>query len=246
LKFADRIAGVSRSSAIEFASYGTMLSSQGLPSPVTVAVPLPVEFAARQAPATIDTVAPATIDTVAPATIDTVAPATVSDGETTTDDPTRPEVVVVGSHDARKNHLAVLHAAEVLWQRGVRFRLSFIGSGGSNQEFLRRLRLLQHRGRDVRLRTGLSDAQLEQAVADARFTVFPSLHEGFGLPVAESLALGTPVITSDFGPTVESASGGGALLVDPRDDRSLTDGMRVLVTDDKELARLRAEIAARP
>ena len=54
-----------------------------------------------------------------------------------------------GSHDARKNHMAVLHAAEVLWQRGVRFRLSFIGSGGSNQEFLRRVAVLQHRGRAV-------------------------------------------------------------------------------------------------
>src|SRR6185312_11602725 len=245
LKFADRIAGVSRSSAIEFASYGTMLSSQGLPSPVTVAVPLPVEFAARQAPATIDTVAPATIDTVAPATIDTVAPATVSDGETTTDDPTRPEVVVVGSHDARKNHLAVLHAAEVLWQRGVRFRLSFIGSGGSNQEFLRRLRLLQHRGRDVRLRTGLSDTQLEQAVADARFTVFPSLHEGFGLPVAESLALGTPVITTFYGSTAEIADGGGAITVDPRDDASLTEAMQRLLASDEQIDRLRAEIGRR-
>jgi len=229
LKFADRIAGVSRSSAIEFASYGTMLSSQGLPSPVTVAVPLPVEFATRQAPAANDT----------------VAPATVSDRETTTDDPTRPEVVVVGSHDARKNHLAVLHAAEVLWQRGVRFRLSFIGSGGSNQEFLRRLRLLQHRGRDVRLRTGLSDAQLEQAVADARFTVFPSLHEGFGLPVAESLALGTPVITTCYGSTAEIADGGGAITVDPRDDASLTEAMQQLLASDEQIDRLRAEIGRR-
>jgi glycosyltransferase involved in cell wall biosynthesis len=237
LKFADRIAGVSRSSATEFASYGTMLSSQGLPSPVTVAVPLPVEFAARQAPATVDTVAPATIDTV--------APATVSDGETTTDDPTRPEVVVVGSHDARKNHLAVLHAAEVLWQRDMRFRLSFIGSGGSNQEFLRRLRLLQHRGRDVRLRTGLSDAQLERAVADARFTVFPSLHEGFGLPVAESLALGTPVITTFYGSTAEIADGGGAITVDPRDDASLTEAMQRLLASDEQIDRLRAEIGRR-
>ena len=54
LKFADRIAGVSRSSAAEFAAYGSMLSSQGLPSPVTLAVPLPVEFAAPESDPTGD------------------------------------------------------------------------------------------------------------------------------------------------------------------------------------------------
>ena len=40
--------------------------------------------------------------------------------------------------------------------------------------------------------------------------VFPSVHEGYGLPVAESLALGTPVITTEYGSTAEIAAGGGA------------------------------------
>lgn len=230
LKFADRIAGVSRSSTAEFAAYGSMLSSQGLPAPATVAVPLPVEFAAADEAESASS--PPAVDPT---------PAE----ETTTEDPTRPEVVVVGSHDARKNHLAVLHAAEVLWQQGVRFRLSFIGSGGSNQEFLRRLRLLAHRGRAVRLRIGLSDAQLRRAVADARFTVFPSLHEGYGLPVAESIALGTPVITTFYGSTAEIAQEGGAITVDPRDDASLTAAMRQLLTTETEIDRLRAEIERR-
>jgi glycosyltransferase involved in cell wall biosynthesis len=226
LKFADRIAGVSHSSAAEFAAFGSMLSSQGLPAPVTVAVPLPVEFAAPDA--------------------GTAGSAGPQGHPTGGDDPARPEVVVVGSHDARKNHQAILHAAEILWQEGVRFRLSFIGSGGSNEQFLRRVRLLEHRGRDVRLRMGLSDAQLRDAVAQARFTVFPSLHEGYGLPVAESLALGTPVITTTYGSTGEIAADGGALTVDPRDDASLTGAMRLLLTADDEIDRLRAEIGRRP
>ena len=67
----------------------------------------------------------------------------------------------------------------------------------------------------------------------ARFTVFPSLNEGFGLPLAESLACGTPAVTSDFGSMREIVDGGGgALLVDPRDDHSVADGMRSLLTDD--------------
>lgn len=76
--------------------------------------------------------------------------------------------------------------------------------------------------------------------------MFPSLHEGFGLPVVESLAHGTPVITSDFGSTAQSGAAGGTVLVDPRDDDALTGAMRTLLTDDDVLARLRAEIARRP
>lgn len=220
LKFADRVAGVSRSSAAEFASFASMLSSQGLPGPGTVEVQLPVEFAVQD-------------EATEPAA---VRPSPSGAG---------PEVVVVGSHDPRKNHLAILHAAEVLWQHGQRFRLSFVGSPGSNEEFLTRVKRLQHRGRDVHLRTGLSDAQLRAAVSGARFTVFPSLHEGYGLPVAESLALGTPVITTSYGSTAEIAEGGGAITVDPRDDAALTAAMRRLLTSDEDIERLRAEIRER-
>ena len=218
LKFASRIAGVSRSSTREFASYGSMLSSQGLPAPATVAVPLPVEFGGTDTP---------------------------QGGRALTAAPGRWDVVVVGSHDTRKNHLAVLHAAELLWKDGLHFRLTFIGGGGSNLEFLRRIEVLRYRGRNLELRTAVSDDELQAAVSGARFTVFPSLHEGYGLPVAESLALGTPVITTDYGATAEIAEGGGAVTVDPRNDAALAAAMRRLLTDDSEITRLRAEIRAR-
>ena len=232
IKFADRIAGVSYSSTAEFAAFSSMLSAQGLTGPATVAVPLPVEFAVQDQPTT-DALTEAT-DSVArwPATPGSPA------------DPV-PDVVVVGSHDPRKNHLAILHAAEVLWHRGQRFRLSFVGSPGSNEEFLTRVQRLRHRGRDVRLRTGLSDAALRDAVSTARFTVFPSLHEGYGLPVAESLALGTPVVTTSYGSTAEIAQDGGAITVDPRDDTALTQAMERLLTSDEDIDRLRAQIRER-
>lgn len=85
-----------------------------------------------------------------------------------------------------------------------------------------------------------------EAYAGARFTVFPSLHEGYGLPVAESLAYGTPVITSSYGSTAEIAAAGGCVLVDPRDDDQLVAAMRRLLTDDAELERLRGEARGRP
>ena len=156
-----------------------------------------------------------------------------------------PMVLVVGSHEPRKNHLAVLHAAEILWREGVQFSLEFIGGSGWGEEFPRRAAALTAAGRAIQVRKGVSDADLDRAYAEASFTVFPSVHEGYGLPVAESLAHGTPAITSNFGSTAEIGAGGGALLVDPRNDRELTDAMRTLLTGPAELARLRAQIAGR-
>ncbi len=158
----------------------------------------------------------------------------------------QPTVLIVGSHEPRKNHLAVLHAAEVLWREGLRFSLLFIGGSGWGDEFPRRTTELQKAGRAIDVRRAVPEVELERAYASAAFTVFPSLHEGFGLPVAESLLHGTPVVTTNFGATAETGAHGGALLIDPRSDTALTDAMRTLLTDDATLQRLRQQIASRP
>jgi glycosyltransferase involved in cell wall biosynthesis len=157
-----------------------------------------------------------------------------------------PSVVVVGSHEPRKNHLAVLHAAELLWREGFDFTLTFIGGSGWGEEFPRRVAELQGVGRPIRVRLAVSDEELSRAYASASFTVFPSLHEGFGLPVAESLSYGTPVITTGYGSTAEIGGAGGCVLVDPRDDAALTGAMRRLLGEPEVLRGLRAQIAQRP
>jgi glycosyltransferase involved in cell wall biosynthesis len=92
----------------------------------------------------------------------------------------------------------------------------------------------------------MSDTMLWAAYRLARCMVFPSLNEGFGLPVAEALSCGTPVVTSDYGSMAEIAADAGALLVDPRDDHSIAAGMRTLLTDDEVHRRLAAAARARP
>ena len=83
--------------------------------------------------------------------------------------------------------------------------------------------------------------ELHNAYSRARFTVFPSLHEGFGLPVAESLEHGTPVITTNYGSTEEIGRDGGAILIDSNDDEELVAAMRRLLTDDELIEQLRRE-----
>jgi glycosyltransferase involved in cell wall biosynthesis len=159
-----------------------------------------------------------------------------------------PLVLVVGSHEPRKNHLSVLHAAELLWREGHKFSLTFVGGNSWNSEaFQATLSALAAAGRPVESISAASDDLLWGGYRVARFTVFPSLNEGFGLPLAESLACGTPAVTSGYGSMREIVDGGGgALLVDPRDDHSVAGGMRALLTDDGLLSTLRDQARSRP
>lgn len=226
VKFASRMAGVSASAASEIAGFAAALPTQGLTGPKVVEVPL---GAPRADPASLRSAPFRDASTSADTTLVGLPPT----------------VLVVGSHEPRKNHLAVLHSAEILWREGRQFSLLFIGGSGWGEEFPHRAEELRAKGRPISVRRAVSEAELDKAYRSARFTLFPSLHEGFGLPVVESLARGTPVITSGYGSTAQSASSGGALLIDPRDDRSLTEAMRTLLTDDEILAKLRDEIANR-
>ncbi|WP_426592768.1 glycosyltransferase family 4 protein [Cellulomonas sp. McL0617] len=158
-----------------------------------------------------------------------------------------PLVLVVGSHEPRKNHLAVLHAAELRWRAGDRFSLTFVGGNSwASQDFTAALADAQRAGRPVETASRVPDRLLWAAYRLARLTVFPSLNEGFGLPVAESLAAGTPVVTSAYGSMREIAQLGGAVLVDPRDDHAIATALGRLLNDDELLAELREQARARP
>jgi glycosyltransferase involved in cell wall biosynthesis len=83
-------------------------------------------------------------------------------------------------------------------------------------------------------------AQLVPLIRGARALLFPSLYEGFGLPVLEAMTLGTPVMTSNSGALAE-ISGEAALLVDPLSIESITAAIQTLDADND----LREELAAR-
>lgn len=91
-------------------------------------------------------------------------------------------------------------------------------------------------GVDARVVGQVSDADLAVLLNRATALVVPSLSEGFGLPLLEGMAAGTPVLTSDAAALVEVA--GGAALAVPLTD--LVDGLRQITTDDGLRARLRA------
>ncbi|MFL6090652.1 MAG: glycosyltransferase family 4 protein [Aeromicrobium sp.] len=225
IREADRVATISHATADEYRGWRTMCYGRGASGPDIVAVPLPVE--ARE---------PSAEELEQARRLFTLREL--------------PIVLVVGSHEPRKNHIAVLHAADLLWRDGLEFTLAIVGGGSWNaDQYEATVATLAGAGRSLMSMRALPDHLLWAAYKVADFVVFPSLHEGFGLPVAESLAAGTPVITSDFGSMREIVAPEGkplgGLLVDPRDDHSIADAMRTLLTDRETAARLAAETRQR-
>jgi glycosyltransferase involved in cell wall biosynthesis len=223
VKHSRRVAAISRSASEEFAGFAAAAAVQGLPTPEVVPCLLPDEG-----------LAPPLRDAPGPSR----TPGATHPSE-------RPIVLAVGSLEPRKNHLGLLFASEVLWREGHEFELELIAGSNWGGVVERRVDELREAGRPVRIRTRVSPEALGAAYAGARFTVLASFHEGFGLPVVESLAAGTPAITSGTGSLAEAAAGGGTVLVDPYDDDALISAMRTLLTDDRMLERLRDEARSR-
>ena len=114
-------------------------------------------------------------------------------------DPDRPHFAVLGTIEPRKNHLLLLN----LWTRFAARppHLYIIGSRGWENEQVVDMLERSHRLRDlVRECRGLDDAEVGAILCTARALLLPSYAEGFGLPLAEALASGVPVICSDIPP----------------------------------------------
>jgi glycosyltransferase involved in cell wall biosynthesis len=89
----------------------------------------------------------------------------------------------------------------------------------------------------------IPDSELAALYRGARCVVYPSLYEGFGLPVLEAMACGTPVVTS-VGTAMEEIAGGAAVLVDPLDVDAIASGIQLATERRDELVALGRERAS--
>jgi glycosyltransferase involved in cell wall biosynthesis len=124
-------------------------------------------------------------------------------------------VLSVGTVEPRKNLARAVEAAE---QVGVELRI--VGPPGWGGVGVESVGLVD-------------DEELARLYRGAQCLLYPSLYEGFGLPVLEAMACGTPVVTSAGGATAEVA-GGAAALVDPLDVESIAAGIRAAVERREE------------
>ena len=146
-----------------------------------------------------------------------------------------PYVLWIGTQEQRKNVIAVLDAFARIAPRHPRLSLVLHGPNGwLGDEVGEGVRHRGMHGRTVVSEGFLPRSELAALYARASAFVYPSLYEGFGLPVLEAMACGTPVVTSNISALPETA-GDAALLVDPLDEEALAEAIEQII-DDPTLA----------
>ena len=148
-------------------------------------------------------------------------------------------ILSVGTTEPRKNILRLVSAFRSLLKRGLKYKLVIAGERGWLSDPLYEF-VEQERLKERVLFTGyVNDRDLPSLYAGATVFAFPSLYEGFGLPVVEAMACGAPTITSNRSSLPEVA-GDAALLVDPEDEGQIKEALQRLLEDEalrQELSR---------
>jgi len=146
----------------------------------------------------------------------------------------RPYVLCVAAQTARKNVAALVPAARALAPEGV----DVVVAGGHRPQFAAEQGL-----EALTLLGAVPDALLPGLYAGAAVFALPSHYEGFGLPVLEAMACGTPVVAADA--TALPATCGGAAVLVPPDGEAFAAALTALLGDDARRDRLRAAGRAR-
>jgi glycosyltransferase involved in cell wall biosynthesis len=138
----------------------------------------------------------------------------------------------VSTIEPRKNHALLLDVWERLLARGIpqktQFRLVLVGRAGwMTDDVMRRIPALGH---SVVHLTGVGDATLHALYAAAAFCLYPSLYEGYGLPVVEAFAFGKPVVASNGG-ALREVAGSVCETWDPTDAPAWEAAIEALIVD---------------
>ena len=145
-----------------------------------------------------------------------------------------PLVLSVGAIQRRKNIARLVEAFEHL---GSEWRLVLAGSFGFQSEQVRERVQSSPRRQDIQVLGYIPDSHLEELYQRASIFAFPSLDEGFGMPILDAMARGVPVLTSNISAMPEVA-GDAALLVDPTDVDAIANGLRRLANQGELRERL--------
>lgn len=146
----------------------------------------------------------------------------------------RPYILYVGNRRVNKNVPGLMRAfaASGLAKQGYMLALT-----GSRDAAVAELEAELGIEGDVHYFGFVSEADLPAVYRGAHMTAFVSLYEGFGLPIIESMACGTPTLTSSVSCMPEVA-GGAALLANPDDISAVSEGLKVLCEDSDLRQRL--------
>lgn len=129
-----------------------------------------------------------------------------------------------------KNHVGLLKAFAMLKAEGIPHQLVLAGSRWNGAEFIEETVARLGLAKDVKFTGFVSNEMLPELYAGADLFVFPSLFEGFGIPLLESMMSGTPVCASNAS-SIPEVLGNAGLLFDPGDPHSIATSIRKVLND---------------
>ena len=159
------------------------------------------------------------------------------------------QLLCVGIIEPRKNQSLLLEVCAQLWAEGLVFELHLVGRVNPNfgPPIVAQIKQLRREHRDVlQFHEAADDATLARLYTTARATVFPTIAEGCGLPLLESLWRGVPCVCSDLPVLRENADDGGCLPVATNDPAAWKEALRRILTDDHLANKLTHEATTRP
>lgn len=143
----------------------------------------------------------------------------------------RPIILVISTFEQRKNQISLLKAMTIA-QQSLPYGFDLILVGHPLEaSVIKLVNLYQEKLPSMKIVHDASDDQIKEWLDRADFTVFPSIEEGFGLPIVESLWHGKPVICDNQRAISEIAKDGGCLQVDVLDVEQLTEAIVTLATN---------------
>jgi glycosyltransferase involved in cell wall biosynthesis len=160
-----------------------------------------------------------------------------------------PSLLCLGIIEPRKNQSFLLGVCAELWSEGFPFELHVVGRVNPHfgAAIIKRLEALRRTHRkQLHFHQAATDAVVQELYATSRASVFPTIAEGCGLPLLESLWMGVPCVCSDLPVLRENVAGGGCLAIAPNDPVAWKKALREILTDDGLHARLTHEATARP
>jgi glycosyltransferase involved in cell wall biosynthesis len=148
----------------------------------------------------------------------------------------QPFLLGVAASYPHKNTYRLIQAFPIVSSTSISVGLVMVGHAGRAQRAIEAAAAAK--AGIVQLLGWVDDALLASLYRRSVGLAFPSLYEGFGLPIVEAMALGTPVLTSSYGAMMEVANG-AAELVDPYDVGAIKIGLQRLVDDSTRREELR-------
>ncbi len=140
-------------------------------------------------------------------------------------------ILTIGTLEPRKNFLTLLEAYEKLLKKGYNIpKLIVVGIRGWNLERIEGSLKRAMNNQQIEFLGYVDDDALRHIYAAAKFFIFPSYYEGFGLPPLEAMASGTPVISSNTS-SLPEVVGEAGILVDPGNPEELCQSMEMLNED---------------